>query len=68
MTKVHDKKFDKHMEEMREINKHIDEHVRAIQKSCKSINRYLDMMNFTFIAAIVILLVVDFVAVAVLLK
>ena len=56
MPKVRDKKFDKYREEMREIDKRIDEHVRAIQKSCESINRYLDMMNFAFIAAIVILL------------
>ena len=68
MTEIHDKKFNEYDEEIHEINKHTDANVQTIRESVKNINRYLDLMFFTFVAAFVILFAVDIIAMAVLLK
>ena len=47
------------MNELHEKSKQSDENMRAIRESVKSINRYLSIMNFMFITAIIIMLVVD---------
>ena len=62
MTELHDKDFKKSIEELHEKSKQSDENMRAIRESVKSINRYLAIMNFMFITAIIIMLVVDFIA------
>lgn len=66
--KIYDKKFNMFMEEMREKKFQNDDTMRVIHESFKKIDKYLSAMTFVFNAAIVVLLIIEFVALMILLK